>query len=198
LKESGARPGQWVALPGAGGGLGHLSVQYANAMGLRVLAVDTGKEKEELCKKLGAEAFVDFKTSKDVITEVKEITDGGPHAVIVMAASAKPYEDALKMVRTKGTVVAVGLPAKAIMGADVFDTVTRSLTIKGSYVYAPLKNEFDLIRGNRADTAEALDFLARGKVKVFYKTRGLSELPQVYEEMEKGTIAGRIVLDTSK
>ena len=53
-------------------------------------------------------------------------------------------------------------------------------------------------RGNRADTAEALDFLARGKVKVIYKMKGLSELPQVYKEMEKGEIAGRIVLDTSK
>jgi len=112
-----------------------LSVQYANAMGLRVLAIDTGKEKEDMCKKLGAEAFVDFQSSKDVIVEVKKITNGGPHAVIVMAASAKPYEDALKMCRTKGTVVAVGLPSKAIMGANVFDTVVRSLTIKGSYVY---------------------------------------------------------------
>jgi alcohol dehydrogenase, propanol-preferring len=57
----------------------------------------------------------------------------------------------------------------------------------------------DLIEsGNRADTAEALDFLARGKVKVTYQLCGLSELPQVYEEMEGGQIAGRIVLDTSK
>jgi alcohol dehydrogenase, propanol-preferring len=122
-----------VALPGAGGGLGHLAVQYANAMGLRVVAIDTGKEKEDLVKSLGAEAFVDFKTG-DVIEQVKKITNGGPHAAIVIAASPKPYEDALKMVRAKGTVVAVGMPSKAIMGADVFDTVTRSLTIKGSYV----------------------------------------------------------------
>jgi len=55
-----------------------------------------------------------------------------------------------------------------------------------------------IISGNRADTAEAIDFLARGKVKVYYKTMGLSDLPKVYEQMEKGEIAGRIVLDTSK
>lgn len=103
-------------------------------MGLRVIGIDTGSEKQDLVKNLGAEAFVDFKTSKDVISEVKKITDGGPHAAIVIAASPKPYEDALKMVRTKGTVVAVGLPSNAVMGADVFDTVVRSLTIKGSYV----------------------------------------------------------------
>ena len=105
-------------------------------MGLRVVAVDTGEEKEELCKKLGAEAFVDFKTSKDVINGIKDITNGGAQAAIVVAASAKPFEDAVKMVKTKGVVVAVGLPSKAKIGADVFDTVIRSLTIKGSYVYA--------------------------------------------------------------
>lgn len=127
-----------MALPGAGGGLGHLAVQYANAMGLRVIGIDTGKQKEELVKSLGAEAFVDFKTTDDVIGKVKKLTNGGPHAAIVVAASAKPYEDALKMVRTKGTVVAVGLPSNAVMGADVFDTVVRSLTIKGSYVYVPI------------------------------------------------------------
>ena len=138
MKESGARPGQWVALPGAGGGLGHLAVQYAIAMGLRVIGIDTGREKEELVRELGAEEFVDFKKSDDVIATVKKITDGGPHASIVIAASPKPYEDALKMVRTKGTVVAVGLPSNAVMGTDVFDTVVRSLTIKGSYVYISL------------------------------------------------------------
>ena len=52
--------------------------------------------------------------------------------------------------------------------------------------------------GNRADTAEAIDFLTRGKVKVFYKMRGLSELSDVFKEMEEGKISGRIVLDTSK
>jgi len=135
LKDSDARPGEWVVIPGAGGGLGHLAIQYATAMGLRVVAVDTGKEKEELCKKLGAEAFIDFKTSTDVINAVKDITNGGAQAAIVVASTAKPFEDAAKMVKSKGVVVAVGLPSKAKIGADVFDTVVRSLTIKGSYVY---------------------------------------------------------------
>jgi len=58
------RPGDWVAIPGCGGGLGHLAVQYAAAMGYRVVGIDTGSEKKALATKLGAEAFVDFKTSK--------------------------------------------------------------------------------------------------------------------------------------
>ena len=136
MKDSEARPGEWVVIPGAGGGLGHLAIQYATAMGLRVVAIDAGKEKEELCKKLGAEAFIDFQTSSDVISAVKDITNGGAQAAIVVASTAKPFEDATKMVKSKGVVVAVGLPSKAKIGADVFDTVVRSLTIKGSYVYA--------------------------------------------------------------
>jgi propanol-preferring alcohol dehydrogenase len=55
LKESGARPGQVVAIVGAGGGLGSLALQYAKAMGLRVVAIDGGDEKRGMCESLGAE-----------------------------------------------------------------------------------------------------------------------------------------------
>jgi D-arabinose 1-dehydrogenase-like Zn-dependent alcohol dehydrogenase len=67
---------------------------------------------------LGAESFIDFKKTSDMIEDVKKLTNGGPHAVIIIAASAKPYEDALKMYRTKGTVVAVGLPADTVISAN--------------------------------------------------------------------------------
>lgn len=63
LKESNARPGQTVAIVGAGGGLGAMAQQYAKAMGLRVVAIDGGDEKRELCEKLGSEVsspYIDF------------------------------------------------------------------------------------------------------------------------------------------
>lgn len=69
LKETGCRPGQYIALPGAGGGLGSLAVQYARYLGFQPIAIDTGAEKAELCRKLGAKAFVDFKESKDLVAE---------------------------------------------------------------------------------------------------------------------------------
>lgn len=53
LKESGAKPGQTVAIVGAGGGLGSLAIQYAKAMGLQVIAIDAGDDKKEMCKKMG-------------------------------------------------------------------------------------------------------------------------------------------------
>lgn len=104
LRESGVRPKEIVAITGAGGGLGSLCIQYARAMGLRVLAIDMG-EKEEHCKEMGAEFFVDPTKSKNIVEEVRKLTDGGPHAVINLATAEKPMDQACEYVRTRGSVV---------------------------------------------------------------------------------------------
>lgn len=188
LKESGAKPGQSVAIVGAGGGLGSLAVQYAKAMGLHPIGIDTGAEKKEMVTKLGAVAFVDFATSSDIVKEVKAATtDGqGPHAALLVAVQEKPFQQATQYVRSRGTVVCIGLPPNAQLSAPVFDTVLRMINIKGSYV------------GNRSDSAEAIEFYRRGLVRVPFKTVGLSELQSVYELMHAGKIAGRYVVDTSR
>lgn len=188
LKESGAQPGQSVAIVGAGGGLGSLACQYAKAMGLNIIAIDAGDEKRDMCLKLGADVFVDFMTSKDLVAEVKAASaDGlGPHAVLLVAVTEKPFQQATQYVRSRGVVVCVGLPANAKLSAPVFDTVIRMINIKGSYV------------GNRADTAEAIEFYRRGLINAPFKTVGLSQLQDVYELMKEGKIAGRYVVDTSK
>lgn len=66
-KRSAVKPGQWIVLPDAGGGLGHFTVQYAKTMDMRVIAIDGGDEKRYLCKRLGAEAYIDSTTSKDIV-----------------------------------------------------------------------------------------------------------------------------------
>ncbi|KAK3946362.1 alcohol dehydrogenase 1 [Diplogelasinospora grovesii] len=191
LKESGARPGQWVAVVGAAGGLGSMALQYARAMGLHTIAIDgggQGNEKAQHCQSLGASAFVDFGKSQDLVAEVKAATpDGlGPHAVLCLAVQEKPFQQAADYVRSRGTVICIGLPANAYLKAPVFNTVIRMITIRGSYV------------GNRQDTQEALDFFARGLIKVPFKTVGLSQLGEVYQLMHDGKIVGRYVVDTSK
>ncbi|KAK4461624.1 chaperonin 10-like protein [Cladorrhinum samala] len=188
LKESGARPGQWVAIVGAGGGLGSMAVQYAKAMGLHVIGIDGGDEKGESVRSLGGSAYVDYTATKDLVADVKAATpDGlGPHAVLLLAVSETPFQQATAYVRSRGAVICIGMPANAYFRAPVFDTVVRMITIKGSYV------------GNRQDTQEALDFFARGLVKVPYKTVGLSKLQEVYDLMHQGKIVGRYVVDTSK
>lgn len=117
LKESGARPGQTVAIVGAGGGLGALACQYAKAMGLRIIAIDGGDEKKEMTAKLGAESYIDFLTSEDVVKDVQAATaDGrGPHAVLLVATSEKPFQQAAEYVRPRGTVVLIGLPPNAYL-----------------------------------------------------------------------------------
>ncbi|CCH45865.1 Alcohol dehydrogenase [Wickerhamomyces ciferrii] len=186
LKTAHLKAGDIVAISGAGGGLGSLAVQYAKAMGYRVLAIDGGKEKGELVKSLGAEFYVDYQSSPDLIEEIQSKTKGGPHGVINVSVSDKAISQSTKFVRSTGSVVLVGLPPNAVVHSDVFNHVIKSISIKGSYV------------GNRADTREAIEFFTRGLVKSPIKVVGLSELPGVYELMEQGKILGRYVVDTSK
>jgi alcohol dehydrogenase, propanol-preferring len=91
-----------VAIVGAGGGLGSLACQYAKAMGLEIIAIDGGSEKAEMTKKLGAKQFIDFQTSKNLVADVKAATgDGlGPHAVLLVAVSEKPFQQAAEVCRS--------------------------------------------------------------------------------------------------
>lgn len=127
LKVSEARPGQWVAISGIGG-LGHLAVQYARAMGLRVVAVDVDEPKLALAKRLGAEVVVNAKQG-DVVAAVQWAT-GGVHAVLVTAVQPAAFEQAIGLVRRGGTVVLVGLPP-GDFAAPIFDIVLKGLTIRG-------------------------------------------------------------------
>jgi len=183
LKNSDAKAGQYVVVPGAGGGLGHLALQYARVMGLRTIAIDSGADKEKLCLDLGAAAWIDFKKEADIVSAVKRVTDGlGAHAAIVAAASAESYEKALEYLRPRGTLVAVGLPTDTKIKADVFFTVFDSKRIIGSYV------------GNRQDAVEALDLAVKANIRTHFTIEPLENLPSVYDRMKSGNITGRVVL----
>ncbi|CAD5213125.1 unnamed protein product [Bursaphelenchus okinawaensis] len=184
LKEANVQAGQFIAIPGAGGGLGSFAIQYATAMGLRVVAIDHGS-KEEHCKKLGAEVFIDaFK--EDLVDQVVKYTDGGPQGVLCIAAQPKTMSQATDYVRTQGTVVLIALPKDGYCNINVFWAVVKCITVKGSYV------------GCRQDAIEALDFLRRGKIDVPIEVLPLKELPNVFDKMDKGELKGRVVLDLTK
>lgn len=186
LKSSEAKPGQWVAISGAAGGLGSLAVQFARAMGLRVVGIDGGPGKEELFRSLGGEVFIDFTKEKDIIGAVLKATNGGAHGVVNVSVSEAAISASTKYLRPNGTSVLVGMPAGAVCKSEVFNQVVKSTRIVGSYV------------GNRADTREALDFFSRGLVHAPIKIAPLSTLPEIFAKMEKGQIVGRYVVDTSK
>ncbi|KAI5964222.1 uncharacterized protein KGF55_002164 [Candida pseudojiufengensis] len=186
LKTADLLAGQWVCISGAAGGLGSLAIQYATAMGYRVIAIDGGADKGEYVKKLGAEVYIDFTTEKDIVEAVKKATNGGPHGVLNVSVSEAAINQSVEYIRPLGKVVLVGLPANAKVIAPVFSSVLKSIQIRGSYV------------GNRKDTQEALDFFLRGKVECPIKIAGLSEVSKVFDLMHAGKIMGRYVLDTSK
>lgn len=108
--------GDWVVIVGAGGGLGHLGVQIAaKSKGYRVIAIDTGAEKEKLCMEMGATVFVDY-LKGDPVQTVIDLTGGeGAHAVICVAGSEKAYEQSPNFVRNRGVFVCVGLPPASFM-----------------------------------------------------------------------------------
>jgi alcohol dehydrogenase, propanol-preferring len=179
IKETEARPGEWVAISGIGG-LGQLAVQYAKAMGLHVAALDITEDKLALARASGAEVAVNAK-SPDAAAQVVEATDGGAHGVLVTAVSPGAFSQALRIVRRKGTVSLVGLPPGEFH-TPIFDVVLNRITIRGSIV------------GGREDLAEAIAFAAEGKVRAEIHKTKLDNINQVFADLKAGKIDGRAVL----
>lgn len=189
IQRSLARAGQWVVIAGAGGGLGHLAVQLASrGMGMRVIGIDHSS-KRDLILESGANHFVDiteFPKGEGISAHVKELCDGlGAHAVIVCTSSNESYAQALDFLRFNGRLVCVGIPHKdvPIATASPGSMIANQFTIAGSAV------------GNRQDAIDTLDFAARGVLKCHIDVKKMGELNNVFEDMHKGNLQGRVVLD---
>ena len=180
LKETKATPGQWVVISGIGG-LGHLAVQYAKAMGLHVCAVDIDDGKLAHATKLGADAVVNAKVG-DPIEAVKLATGGGAHGVLITAPSLAAFKQSVGMTRKRGTCVLVGLPPGEFP-TPLFDVVANCITIRGSFV------------GTRQDMAEALGFAAEGKVRADIELQPLSAINDVFARLAHGEVPSRVVID---
>lgn len=138
LKRAAVKQGDWVVVSGAGGGLGHLAVQYAKAMGARVLGVDAGG-KEKLARDLGAEEFLDFaafENDEALAARVKEVTGGGAQIVLVCAATARAYASGIMWLGFRGKLCCLGLPepeSEPALAANVISMVLMELTITGKH-----------------------------------------------------------------
>lgn len=178
LKQTGTRPGEWVVISGAGG-LGHVAIQYAKAMGMHVAAVDLGPDKMALARSLGAEITIDAKTQDPPAEIQKQI--GGAQGVLVTAVSTIAFKQAIGMLRRGGTCVLNGLPPGEFP-VSIFDVVLNGYTIRGSIV------------GTRKDLEEALTFAAEGKVKATIETLPLDSINDVFSRLKTGKVNGRVVL----
>jgi len=181
LKQTQTRPGQWVVVSGVGG-LGHVAVQYAKAMGLHVAAIDIGPDKMNLARTLGAEITVDAREQDPVVAIQRQI--GGAHGVLVTAVSLPAFKQAVGMLRRGGTCVLNGLPPGEFP-ISVFDMVLNGYTLRGSIV------------GTRLDLEEALAFAAEGKIKATIEDQPLASINDIFDRLKNGRVNGRVVLDMS-
>lgn len=180
LLETEVRAGEWVAIFGIGG-LGHVAVQYAKAMGIHVAAIDIAPEKLALAKASGADLVVDAR-DPDAVQQILDATGGGAHGVLVTAVSPPAFSQALKVVRRKGTVALVGLPP-GDFPTPIFEVVLKRLTVRGSIV------------GTRRDLDEAITFAAEGKVHAEITRVPLEEINTVFANLKAGKVDGRMVID---
>ena len=174
-------------LIGAGGGLGHLAIQYAKVMGMRIIAVDGGAEKEKLCLSLGAEHFIDYTSVQDIPAEIQRITTYGAHGVAVFSTAAQSYAIAPMLLRPGGTMVVAGVPIDptVMAGAPPALIAMRSLNIVGA------------VTGTLKQVDEALDFVARGLVKPNLTFGTLHDVDDIFEKMSAGKLLGRAVIKVS-
>lgn len=185
LKVSEVKPGQYVSIVGAAGGLGHVAIQYAKAMGMKVIGIDSGPEKAKFMKELGCEHTVDVTATKDVVAEVKKITGKGAHGALVLSPSPDALGQAVHYMRPLGVVVAIALPPGNFQ-TDYFSVVLNAITIRGSIV------------GTRLDLEEALEMAADGKVKCIVSAHPFEKVNDVLCNLRDGKINGRAVLKFEK
>jgi alcohol dehydrogenase, propanol-preferring len=180
IRETEARPGEWIVISGIGG-LGHVAVQYAKAMGLHVAAVDIDPAKLELAARLGADLVANCGAEGDAVREVRKATGGGAHGALVTAVSPAAFRQAIDMTRRRGTVALVGLPP-GDFPTPIFDVVLKRITIRGSIV------------GTRRDLAEAIAFAAEGRVAPTVRAEPLEAVNDVFGQLRAGKVEGRVVL----
>lgn len=181
LKQTETKPGDWVLISGIGG-LGHIAVQYAVAMGRRVVAVDVDDSKLALATKHGAEVTINAATETDALAAIQAATGGGVQGALVTAVNGKAFPQAVGSLRRGGTVSLVGLPPEQFP-LDIFSVVLNGWTVRGSIV------------GTRRDMEEAIDFFARGKITPTYAVEPLDNINDIFARMHAGKIDGRIVMD---
>jgi D-arabinose 1-dehydrogenase-like Zn-dependent alcohol dehydrogenase len=161
-----------------------MAVQYAKVLGAQVIGIDA-PDKRDFILSLGATEFVDF-VNTDPVQRVREITGLGAHSAVVTAGSGKAFAHVCEMLRTGGTVSCVGVPSgDAKFETPICTIVIKALKVVGSVV------------GSLSECMEAVELTRRGLVKPRIQVRPFKDLPLVYEEMERGSISGRIVLEVN-
>lgn len=158
-----------------------MSVRYAKAMGLQVVALDINDDMLAIVKKNGADAVFNTRTKQNYAEEVKKLTGTGCHAAAVYSNASPAYVTARKILKINGLLMVIGLPDTDLQFPS-FDIVANIIRIKGSNTGTP------------KEMKKALDFTATHQIVPEVEFRNLDEMPQMYNEMERGVATKRMVV----
>ena len=177
LRNSGARPGDVVAVQGIGG-LGHLGVQYARKMGFKTVALGRGKDKEPLAKKLGAHHYVDS-SAADTVAELQKL--GGARVILATAPNAQAISDVVGGLAVDGNLLIPAAPNDPLT-VSVMPLIMGRRRISGWY------------SGTARDSQDTLEFSALTDVHPMIEKFPLSRVAEAYEQMLSGKARFRAVL----
>lgn len=178
LRNSGAGPGELVAIHGVGG-LGHLGVQFARRLGFRTVAVNRGREKEALARALGAHAYLDSEAG-DVAAALQAL--GGAKAIIATVTSADAMKAIVGGLGPNGTLMVIG--AVGAFEVDTLDLLGKRAAVKGWY------------SGTAVDSEDTLAFCKLHEIHSMNEIFPLEEAQAAYERMMSGKARFRVVLKT--
>ena len=176
LRNSGARPGDVVAVLGLGG-LGHLGVQYASKMGYHTVGIARGKDKEPLARRLGASIYIDSQ-AQNPAAELRKL--GGAAVILATTTSGEAMAAVQGGLAVKGTLMILGA-AESLQVSPV-SLLMGSRSIKGWY------------SGTSIDSQDTLAFSARSGVQSMNEIFPLERVSEAYDHMMSGKARFRVVL----
>src|SRR6476619_19185 len=177
LRNSDGRSGEVVAVHGIGG-LGHLGVQYARRMGFETVAINRGKDKEELARQLGAHSYIDA-TTQDVATELQRL--GGASVILATAPNAQAISGLVDGLATSGKLMVPAAPLEPL-SINVFSLIMKRSSVAGWY------------SGTAKDSQDTLEFSALSGVHPMIEKYPLDRVAEAYEQMHSGKVRFRVVL----
>ena len=179
LRNSGARPGEVVAILGLGG-LGHLGVQFAAKMGFKTVAIARGSDKEPLAIQLGAHRYIDSH-SQDAAAELLKL--GGARIILATVTNAAAMSAALGGLGVKGKLIVLGAPHEPL-AVPAFLLIGGSRSVAGWY------------SGTSIDSQDTLAFSQLSGVRAMTEVFPLERAAEAYERMMSGQARFRVVVTT--
>ena len=181
--EARLKQGEWIALVGSGGGLGHLGIQFAKALGLKVIGVDARDEGLALSKEAGADIVIDARKGKEAaVKETQRVTDGlGVPASVVISDAEDAAGLACALTKMHGNLIQIAQPEKVSVPFE--ELIFRDIRIKGSLICSPEQSK-DMLKC-------VAEHGIRVKTNAFH---GLDKIEDLVELVHGGKIKGKAII----